>query len=270
MISIKKYRLLVGLCSWNNPNLLKKCISSLIYSMDLNKDGIAVVLNESDIESITYLHNLKIPFISVPENSGPLGIDFLLPFVQHSEFFINSNDDMLFHPGFADDLISIIQKSYPCTASCRLIENFDSNNAVVTVDTSLPNIDDDFVYDKFIMNYNCGKYKHDYYTIGWMHPICISSKDFLEIGGYSGNWDLDFLSGYGRDDMFPFLLKKFKNYNFICSKNSFVYHGSSASMKRLPDSIRQQHNIDKFHQKAGISLMEFRNLMELNKQIREL
>ena len=103
MITIKKYRVLIGLCSWKNPSLLKKCIQSLINSLDLKKDGIAVVLNEADEESINFLKLLQIPFIALPNNSGPLGIDYLIPFIQNSEYFINANDDMLFLPNFAEN-----------------------------------------------------------------------------------------------------------------------------------------------------------------------
>jgi hypothetical protein len=50
-----KKRLLVGMCSWSAPKLLKACVDSLVESLDMDKDGIAVVLNEADEESVKYL-----------------------------------------------------------------------------------------------------------------------------------------------------------------------------------------------------------------------
>jgi hypothetical protein len=260
-----KKRLLIGLCSWNNFPLLEKCINSLLLSLDFNKDGIAVVLNEADINSINFLLKFKIPFVALPENRGVLAIDYLKPFIENSEFFINSNDDMLFHPGFAEDLISIIEKYYPCSASCRLIENFYSGNFVVTVDESLIDIYSHQTFNLFLDNVKNNKYLQKNKSIGWMHPICVKSQDFLKIGCYSGNWDMDFYSGYARDDMFAYELWKLHNKNFIhiCSEKSFVFHASSATMKRLPSEIREKNNFDLFHQKTGMDIFKFREIVKL-------
>lgn len=260
-----KKRLLIGMCSWNNPKLLKICINSILPNIDMNQDGIAVVLNESDVESIKFLHDLKIPFVSIPENRGVLAIDYLIPFVQNSEYFLNTNDDMVFHNGFADDLIQIIDKNYPCSASCSLVENFGSNNSCVYVDESLKNIYDEKTILNFLSFAKENKYKRSNHIVSYNHPICVKSIDYLRIGGYSGLWDMDFSSGYGRDDMFAYNLLKLHNgqFKFIASKNSWVFHASSESMKKLPYEIRQQHNQDLFHQKTGYSLQEFRKKIQI-------
>jgi GT2 family glycosyltransferase len=262
-----KKRMLVGLCSWNNPPLLKSCLSSLFLSMDLSKDGIAVVLNEADNESISFLLEHKVPFIAMPHNIGVLAIDCLIPFIQNSDYFLNTNDDMLFHPGFADDLISLIDKNYPASASCWLIENFFSDNPCVVVDDSLIDVYSSDTYAKFLSNHL--KYQPPHCIISYNHPICVKSKDFLAVGGYSGNWDWDFVSGYGRDDMFAFMLFSLHqgNFKFICSNKSFVFHASSATMKRLPDSIRRQHNLDTFQRKTGMNIYQFREVTKWSNQI---
>jgi GT2 family glycosyltransferase len=263
LYQMHRKRLLIGMCSWNNAQLLKICINSILPNIDLSIDGIAVVLNESDLESINFLHDLKIPFISIPENRGVLAIDYLIPFIQNSEYFLNSNDDMVFSKGFAEDLIQIIENHYPCSASCSLVENFGSNNGCVYVDTSLENIYEEETLNKFLNFSKLGKYKRDYHIISYNHPICVKSSDFLEIGGYSGDWDMDFASGYARDDMFAYNLLSIHNGNFkfIASKNSWVFHASSASMKRLPNEIRFQHNQDTFIQKTGNSINALRNFI---------
>lgn len=259
-ISISSCRTLIGLCSWNNPNLLSWCLESLLNSIDKNKDRIAVVLNEGDEKSITMLHQNKIPFIYNPENSGPLAIDFLKGYIERSEYFVNSNDDMIFHPGFVEDLISIIENHYPATASCGLIENFNSNNPSVVVDTDLKIFDEETI-KLFFTRYLAGQYKRSNLTYGYNHPIMCKSEDLLSVGGYSGKWNEDFLSGYGRDDAFPYLLWKNSGgkYRFIMSDKSVVFHLSSFTNKKLPKEYRQQnHNQDKFAKLSGLSVSEFR------------
>jgi GT2 family glycosyltransferase len=268
---MNKKRVLLGMCSWSNFPLLEKCINSLLLSMDLSIDGIAVVLNEADIDSINFLLKLKIPFVCLPENRGVLAIDYLKPFIENSEYFINSNDDMLFHAGFIEDLLEIMENNYPCSASCRLIENFESGNYVVSVDTSLKDIYSQETFDTFIENVKSGKYVHPYKIIGWMHPICVKSEDFLKIGGYSGNWDMDFYNGYARDDMYAHELWSLHNKDFlhICSNKSFVFHASSATMKRLSPEIRSNNNFDSFNKKTGMSIFKFREKVKFAHSINE-
>lgn len=266
---MNKKRLLVGLCSWSNPNLLKSCIISLMVSMDLSKDGIAVVLNQADVESQDFLHLHGIPFVSLPENRGVLAIDYLKPFIENSEYFLNTNDDMLFHKGFADDLIETIEKYYPASASCRLIENFHSGNPCVVVDTDLQDINSPETFTTFIRHFEEGRYKVPSKIISYCHPICVKSSDFLKIGGYSGNWDMDFFSGYGRDDMFAYNLWNLYGGNFshVCSDKSFVFHASSATMRRLPPEIKNQHNMDTFQRKSGRSIHQFRQEIGLGNNV---
>jgi len=259
-ITISSCRALIGLCSWQSPLLLKACIDSLLSSIDTNKDRIAVVLNDGDKESIEYLRDLKIPFIYNPENSGPLAIDFLKGYIERSEYFLNSNDDMIYHPGFLEDLIKIVDTYYPATASCGLIENFNSNNPAVIVDTKLLSFNEETI-KLFLSKHREQEYSRPCITRGYNHPILCKSKDLLSVGGYSGDWDLNFLSGYGRDDMFPYILWKSFNqqYKFLVSDNSVVFHLSSYTNHKLPNEYRKSHhNQDKFALLSGMSLSDFR------------
>jgi len=260
-ISISSCRSLIGLCSWNNPDLLKYCVDSLLFSINTSIDRIAVVLNQGDKKSIEYLYDRNIPFIFNPENSGPLAIDFLKGYIERSEYFLNSNDDMIFHPGFMDDLVNIVQTHYPATSSCGLVENFDSGNPAVVVDNKLKELNVDTA-KLFLSKQREGEYKRQFKTYGYNHPILCKSQDLLDVGGYSGNWDMNFLSGYGRDDMFPYVLwkKSDEKYKFIVSDQSIVFHLSSYTNKKLPfDYRKQNHNQDKFATLTGMSLNDFRN-----------
>lgn len=258
-------RLLVGMCSWNNPTLLKICVDSILKSLDLSKDGIAVVLNESDLESINYLLLKKIPFVSLPENRGVLAIDYLIPFIQNSDYFMNTNDDMVFQEGFAEEVVSVMEKNQPCSVSLGLVENFYSGNGCVVVDESLNDFYSEEVRESFSKKAKEGTYNTNSKIVAYMHPICVKSIDYLMVGGYSGYWDMDFFSGYARDDMFAFLLKSLhSDFKFIGLDKFHVFHASSASMKRLDWSVRQKHNLDIFQAKTGMSLQDFRRVISIH------
>ena len=259
-----KKRLLIGMCSWNNPKLLKICINSILPNIDMNQDGIAVVLNQADEESIKFLLEKNIPFICLPENRGVLAIDYLIPFIQNCKYFLNTNDDMIFHKGFVEEIIPVMENNRPCSVSLGLVENFHSGNACVVVDEELTDFYSEEIINLFLNKAENKIYKTPYNIVSYNHPICTTASDYLKIGGYSGNWDINFISGYGRDDMFAFLLACLhSNFKFIGLNKSHVFHASSASMKRLPDHIRQQHNQDLFHQKTGYTLQEFREKIQI-------
>lgn len=252
-------RLLVGMCSWNNPKLLKCSIPSILRGIDRSKDGICVVLNEGDKESMEYLISLSIPFVYHPRNEGVLAIDYLKPFIQHYDYFLNTNDDMLFCKSFSDDLINIINTHYPATASCKLIENFQSYNPCVIVDSSIKSI---YNLSPEEFDLKCAQYRTNNIIniISYNHPICCLSSDFLKIGGYSGNWKAGYSNGYARDDAFPNeLLKLNDKYRFIQSGSSFVFHQSSETMKKLPPEIRNRDNQDTFIQDYGMSISQFKS-----------
>ena len=183
--------------------------------------------------------------------------------MENSEYFLNSNDDMIYHNNFIDDLISIIETHYPATASCSLVENFHTNNPPVFVDKDLTDFSQKSI-DLFLSNYKKDKYKRKELTYGYNHPIMCKSIDILSAGGYAGNWDQSFISGFVRDDIFPFILwaRSEQTYKFIVSKNSTVFHLSSYTCNRLPIGYRDKHcrsGNDKFKEMTGIDIIEFRN-----------
>lgn len=259
-----KKRLLIGLCSWNNPDLLKVCVDSILSDLDLSQDGIAVVLNEADDESINYLRSKQIPFVCLPENRGVLAIDYLLPFIQNCEYFLNSNDDMIFPKGFSEKIVEAMGKYYPCSVSLGLVENFDSRNPIVSVDTELKSVTDEYSIELFHKKSSNKEYDNTHHMVSHYHPICVKSSDYLKVGGYSGNWDMDFYSGYCRDDMFAFCLKVTnKEFKFVSLKDVHVFHQSSATMRKLDPSIRSQHNEDVFEKKTKIPLAKFKEMIKL-------
>ena len=255
-------RLLVGFCSWKKPDYLKKCYEAVLEGLDPDKDKVCVVLNDGDEESCDFLVDNKVNFVRVSDNEGPLAIDYLKPFVEKSEYFLNTNDDMYLSNNYADDLIRVIDKYYPTTASVRMVERTapDLNYvAETTINSILEILKEDFVV-------KCEGYRDTgpVLRVGYNHPICVKSLDFIKVGGYSGLWRPGFESGYARDDAFPMMLKNIvsSDYNFIVSDNSFCYHDISVSMNRLPPHIKSKSNQDSLVRDFGMNSSGIKRLIK--------
>lgn len=258
--------LTVGMCSWRNPRLLKNCIASL---MDANqsKNNIKVVLNEADDESIEFLKFEKIDFVALSQNRGVLAIDYLKPLID-TEYFMSTNDDMIFAEGFQSDLESIMKEYGPASASCSLVEPFWTQNNSVVVD-SLGSAEESSTTESFVRNIRDGKYKISR-RVSYNHPIMVRTEDFYKVGGYSANFDNDFVVGYGADDYFAYRLWKLHKENFLCvsSNKSFVYHGVSQTMKKIDQKVRDANSgQEAFLRKTGMSIQQFRTRINCGREI---
>lgn len=253
LISNKK-QLNVVMCSWRSPELLKVCIPSLLDSFTVDA-SIKVVLNEGDKESIEFLSDNKIEFVNLNWNAGTLAVDFASSLL-NAEYWMTTNDDMIFYKGFDQNLINIINEYYPASASCSLVEPFDSGNPVV--------IHDDLgeftqARDKFWENCKNKKYKFNKKHISYTHPFMIKMEDYFKIGGYSDNLDFNWHPGYGLDNFTPFRLWSMSNatYKFIASNKDFVYHKSSATNNKLAPEIKSRSGYSYFVQKTGMDFRTF-------------
>jgi hypothetical protein len=216
---------------------------------------IIVVLNEGDKESAGFLCDENIPFIKLDQNFGTLAVDYAAHLIQ-SEYYVNANDDMLFHRGWDSDLIQIIEENYPASASCARVEPVSVGEYGVLID-DLGAFEE--AYEPFIRNYTRGKYKIAPY-ISHYHPIMVKTQDYFKVGGYSDKFDWNWFPGYALDDYFAWRLWKLHDckYKPITSGNSFVYHGLSRTMIRLPDEIRRRDVWSYFLKKTGMTTEEFK------------
>lgn len=254
------------MCSWKNPDLLKVCINSLIESKKEIGYDIGVVLNEGDKESAEFLMDRGIHFVFCPENKGVLAIDYLNPLISQYEYVVNTNDDMIFHKGFAEDLVEKMDSDNFSSVSCSLVENFNSNNPCVFPDSSLGNILDPDTTEMFQKKCADNVYKFDRPRISYCHPICVRVEDWISVGGYSDNWNDNFSSGYSMDDYFAYKLIKIRNKYPICSEKSFVFHGSGTTMKRLPQETRDRSNSGEFERLTGMTIHQFRGEIGIGRE----
>jgi GT2 family glycosyltransferase len=246
--------------SWKSPDLLKVLIPSLLKSTKSNSE-IIVVLNEADNESIKYLKNISIKTIILDRNYGPAAVDFAIPYMNEVGFkyVANINDDMIFAENWDIELINLIQKKNRCTVSSSMVEPFEGDYFFYD---NLGNFFNSDNYRIFNDNVKSNKYVAPL-SISYNPPIMCTYDDYISVNGYSNNLKKEWidLKGKGLDDDFSYRL--FNKYNgdftFIKSNKSFVYHGGSMTIKKLPF----QSGRDTFYRLNGITIDDFRKKIKL-------
>ncbi len=252
---MKKLSVLIP--SWKSADLLKVCLPSLQESFTEDSEVI-VILNEADDDSIAVCRENKVKFISLDKNYGPMAVDFAKPFIEKSEYVGNWNTDMIAVPGFDKELCGIIDRNYPTTASCFLVEPHDTGGNPIVKTDNLGEFTNPNTKIQFLENYKNGKYRFPSPIISYTHPIVCRSSDFLKIGGYSNNFDMRYLSGYGLDNLFPWKLKQLnKDYKFITSNVFCVYHGISLTNRKLAPEIKNRSGWGEFIQDTGTNWQQF-------------
>lgn len=264
--NFKRKRCLIGICSWKNSPLLDLCLSKLVPVIDFSTDSVACVLNQCDIESAAVCLKYNIPFVSVPENYGPLSIDHLKPFIERHDYFMNMNDDMFFAEPFLDKLCDLYKKTNAISISPILVEGGPSINPFIN-DPNLKNPFEDC--EKFELAIKNKLYTIDTDTIkvSYTHPIMCKSADYLNIGGYSNNWDNEFIVGYGADDYFAYRLWKTFSKKPYMTHSIICYHGVSMTMKKLDQTTRLNDGHLTFYKKTGMSIEQFRQRIGIYEKI---
>lgn len=258
-LNTKLQKLNVLMVSWRSPAMLDTCLQSLIDSFTVDA-SVKVVLNEADSESVDVCQKHKVEFVALNRNLGTLAVDCAASF-SNAEYIVNTNDDMLFYKGWDANLIKIIEQNYPCSASCSLVEPYNSNNPVVFVD----DLGKTLAEAKCAFEENCkaGKYSLAH-KISYTHPIMVKSEDWFRVRGYSNSFDWDFWPGYGMDDYFPYRLWKVHDYRFrfIASGGDFVYHLGSATNNKLKPEDKSRSGWNAFITRTGMDIHQFRRAIK--------
>lgn len=253
-----KYDITVLIASWKSPQMLDVCLTSLMRSFS-TKGTVKIILNEGthDQESILICNKHNVEFVVLENNIGAPAVDYASHLIK-SDYITIGNDDFIFHKGWDEDMINIINKYSPCSASCSLVEPIFTNNPCAIID-DLGDILDINIIDKFQNNINSNKYIRNKKIISYTHPITIKTEDYFKVRGYSDNFDIRWSpNGYGLDDWLPTRLYLLNNqYKPIASNKSFVYHGMSLTNKKVP---KTKHNDgwEYYLEKTGITIPMFR------------
>jgi len=250
--------------SWKSPELLKVVIPSLLKSTKSDFE-IIVVLNEADKESSDYLHSMNISHFYNNKNEGPSAVDYAIPYIKDVKFkyVVNINNDMIFSDGWDIELIKLLEKNKPCSVSCSMVEPIEGDYFFYDNLGDFCDPDNHDIFNKKVKN---NKYVCDL-SVSYNPPIMCTLDDFLSVGGYSNNMKIEWIGlfGKGLDDDFAYrLYQKYNgNYKFIKSNKSFVYHGGSLTINKLPF----QSGRETFQNINGISIDEFRKKINLGEKI---
>ena len=250
--------------SWKSPELLKVSIPSLIKSSKSNYE-IIVILNEADEASINYLNEIGIKHIENATNDGPSAIDLAIPHMTEVGFkyVANINNDMIFGENWDIELIDLLNQHKPCSTSSSMVEPFQGDYFFYD---NLGDFCNPENHKKFNENIKNNKYITNL-TISYNPPILCTFEDYISVGGYSDNMKREWinLKGKGLDDDFAYrLYKKYDGkFLFIKSNKSFVYHGGSLTINKLPF----QSGRDTFQKLNGITIDDFRKKINLRKNI---
>jgi GT2 family glycosyltransferase len=226
---------------------------------------IILILNEvhlDDSYNIARKHGVKI--IASDKNYGTQAVDLAMP-ILNSKYVSNVNTDMIFHKGWDLDILNIIEKNYPCTASCSLVEPEDTGNPVVIYDDLGP-----FSFESADLFLEKVRKNHYIFNdmVSYNHPITVLTEDFIKTNGYSNGFDEAFWPGYGNDDVWPYrLLKLNPDYKFISSGMSFVYHAISGTMKKLDPSAKARNGWNSFIRECGMDIHSFKRQIGSFKKI---
>lgn len=255
--------------SWKGAEYLSVCLYAINKNCNSNYD-VYVVLNEYDLKSVEVCERYKgqrVFYIPLKENEGTLAVDHAIPYLKDYEFVCNLNNDMVVPENFDVLLIEAMRKYGPkCTVSSPAIEYNGGANGLDTLnDRDLPKFLEMGCVEKFSENVKNGKYKLPN-IISQRHPVVCRAKDFIAVGGYSDNWDINWFPGYTLDFFFAYRLwDKLGIKKMISIGNVPVLHDYSTTMRKLPVNLQQKNCWEYFKEKTGMTVDEWKEKINFNK-----
>lgn len=247
---------------WMSPELLAVSIPSLIESLTVPSQ-IIVILNDYDRESIEICRQYNVEFIASHYNYGPAGVDFAVPMLR-GNYVCNVNSDMLFYPGWDKPIVETLNNNPNLAMSPILVEptqdspwvrfngggfNKQTNENFITfINADGPN------HQK---NIACGD------RVCYNHPIFVRRDDHLHVGGYSNNFNREWMKiggGRGMDDDYAFRLWHKLGYSFLATWDSFVYHGVSLNARK--DRSQKGDAYALFEKQNGMTISDFHQFIK--------
>lgn len=252
------YDFTVLIPTWNNLDILKLCISSLIENTQ-TKIQIIVIVNEGSDGTREWIQTQKdLDFILAEKNMGICyGLNITRSLFK-SDYIIYANDDMYFLPGWdiaiKEEIKSIGHNRFLISAT--MIEPENTGNPCVSIG-NYGKTSDTFQKDKLLEQYKL-HIRDDWKGSSW--PPSVMHVDCWDlIGGYS----IEFSPGMYSDPDISMKLYIAGIRYFKGLGNSLVYHFGSKSTKR----VRKNKGRKTFIAKWGISAHDFyENYLQIGKK----
>ena len=214
--------------TYNNLNLTKKCINSILERTAYPNYEIIIVDNASSDETSNYLEELEKKYKNIKiklnkKNFGFSGGNNQGIKMAKGKYYILLNNDTIVTRGWITGLVKHFEdKKVGMVGS---VTNSIGNEAEIEVDYK-----DESGIDEFSLNYTTEHYNEIYKDIEVLAMYCVALKK--EIVDEIGLLDENYEKGMFEDDDYSFALRK-AGYKIICTEDVFIHHFWRASFKKI-------------------------------------
>lgn len=260
---MKKHKIHVSIVSWENSEILIPCVKSFLESRK-EDSVVSVVLNGYDKNSCEYLGDNKIKFIILDKNRGQSAVDYGNS-LYNSEYMFFPNDDMIFPLSWEQSCLSNVPNnskdnfslSFPLLEPGHWGHPMTQKAAFSAPFSEIQS----FLWASDNSGYGFKR------RISWSHPIFLSRKNWLAVGGYGDNFNPDFGPGCFTDDYFAYRLWRLydKEFDFIGLDSNPFYHLGSYTMNKIPSRVEIKPEV--FKKNAGIDIDEFKKIAQQYKEL---
>lgn len=214
--------------TYNNLNLTKKCVNSILERTAYPNYEIIIVDNASSDETSKYLKELEKKHSNIKiklnkENFGFAGGNNQGIQIAKGKYYILLNNDTIVTRGWITGLIKHFEDEK--VGMVGSVTNSIGNEAEIEVDYK-----DENEIDEFSLNYTTEHYNEIYENIKVLAMYCVALK--REIVDEIGLLDENYERGMFEDDDYSMALKK-AGYKIICTEDVFIHHFWRASFKKI-------------------------------------
>lgn len=233
--------------TFNNLEITKKCINSIVEKTSYPNYEVIIVDNDSKDETPSYLKELdeqyeQIKVILNGENSGFAGGNNIGIREAQGEYIILLNNDTLVTRGWINGLIKHLDK--PGIGFIGPVTNSAGNESQINVEYSKP---EDM--GPFAMRYTTDHFNELYYDIKVLAMFCVAIK--REVFNEIGFLDENYLVGMFEDDDYSMAIIR-QGYKIACAEDVFIHHFGRASFSKIEDERYKQifeHNKKYYEEK---------------------
>lgn len=233
--------------TFNNLDITKKCINSIIEKTAYPNYEVIIVDNDSKDETPSYLEEIdkqyeQIKIILNGENSGFAGGNNIGIREAQGDYIILLNNDTLVTRGWINGLIKHLDK--PGIGFIGPVTNSAGNESQINVEYSKTQD-----MDSFAMRYTTDHFNELYYDIRVLAMFCVAIK--REVFNEIGFLDENYLVGMFEDDDYSMAIIR-QGYKIACAEDVFIHHFGRASFSKIEDKRYKQifeHNKKYYEEK---------------------
>ncbi|ERK52108.1 glycosyltransferase [Leptotrichia sp. oral taxon 879] len=214
--------------TYNNLDLTKKCINSILERTAYPNYEIIIVDNASSDDTPNYLREIKEEYSNIKiklnkENMGFASGNNQGIKLSDGKYYILLNNDTIVTRGWITGLIKHFENKK--VGMVGSVTNSIGNEAEIKVDYKNEN-----EIDEFSLNYTTEHYNEIYEDIEVLAMYCVAlKKDIVnEIGLLDENYEI----GMFEDDDYSYTLTN-AGYELICAEDVFVHHFGRSSFKKM-------------------------------------